>query len=92
MFNIAVDSQLLGHISFELFADKILALCPWQTLDPTQMVPFFMCTVKTEWLDGEHVVFGEVKGGMNIMEAMERFGSRNDKTSKKITNDDRGQL
>ncbi|XP_050659761.1 peptidyl-prolyl cis-trans isomerase A-like [Macaca thibetana thibetana] len=53
---------------------------------------FFICTAKTEWLDGKHVVFGKVKEGMNIMEAMERFGSRNGKTSKKITIADCGQL
>ncbi|KAK2097511.1 hypothetical protein P7K49_022962 [Saguinus oedipus] len=51
---------------------------------------FFMC--KTEWLDGKHVVFGKVKEGMNIVEALECFGSRNDKTSKKITIADCGQL
>ncbi|KAK2116456.1 hypothetical protein P7K49_007082 [Saguinus oedipus] len=53
---------------------------------------FFICTVKTEWLDGKHVVFGKVKEGMNIVEAMERFGSRNGKTSKRITIADCGQL
>ncbi|XP_054950335.1 peptidyl-prolyl cis-trans isomerase A-like [Pan paniscus] len=45
----------------------------------------FIYTAKSEWLDGKHVVFGKVKEGMNIAEAMERFGSRNGKTSKKIT-------
>nr|ABC43194.1 TRIM5/cyclophilin A V1 fusion protein [Macaca nemestrina] len=53
---------------------------------------FFICTAKTEWLDGKHVVFGKVKESMNIVEAMERFGSRNGKTSKKITIADCGQL
>ncbi|XP_070931300.1 tripartite motif-containing protein 5 isoform X3 [Macaca nemestrina] len=53
---------------------------------------FFICTAKTEWLDGKHVVFGKVKEGMNIVEAMERFGSRNGKTSKKITIANCGQL
>ncbi|CAI9176282.1 unnamed protein product [Rangifer tarandus platyrhynchus] len=53
---------------------------------------FFICTAKTEWLDGKHVVFGKVKEGMNIVEAMEPFGSRNGKTSKKITIADCGQI
>nr|XP_037862840.1 peptidyl-prolyl cis-trans isomerase A-like [Chlorocebus sabaeus] len=53
---------------------------------------FFICTAKTEWLDGKHVVSGKVKEGMNIVEAMEHFGSRNGKTSKKITIADCGQL
>ncbi|EGW13925.1 Peptidyl-prolyl cis-trans isomerase A [Cricetulus griseus] len=53
---------------------------------------FFICTAKTECLDGKHVVFGKVKEGVNIVEAMERFGSRNGRTSKKITISDCGQL
>ncbi|XP_043820039.1 peptidyl-prolyl cis-trans isomerase A-like [Dromiciops gliroides] len=53
---------------------------------------FFICTAKTDWLDGKHVVFGQVKEGMNIVEATERFGSRDGKTSKKITIADCGQL
>ncbi|XP_034802839.1 peptidyl-prolyl cis-trans isomerase A-like [Pan paniscus] len=53
---------------------------------------FVICTAKTEWLDGKHVVFGKVKEGMKIVEAMERFGSRNGKTSKKITTADCRQL
>ncbi|EHB03720.1 Peptidyl-prolyl cis-trans isomerase A [Heterocephalus glaber] len=46
----------------------------------------------TEWLDGKHIVFGKVKEGMNIVEAMEHFWSRNGKTSKKITITDCGHL
>ncbi|KAK7811746.1 hypothetical protein U0070_004493 [Myodes glareolus] len=52
----------------------------------------FICTTKTEWLDGKHVVFGKAKEGMNIVEAMEHLGSRNGKTSKKITISDCGHL
>ncbi|XP_050996403.1 peptidyl-prolyl cis-trans isomerase A-like [Acomys russatus] len=43
---------------------------------------FFICTAKTEWLDVKHTVFGKVKKEMSIVEAMERFGSRNGKTNK----------
>ncbi|KAB0354794.1 hypothetical protein FD755_022253 [Muntiacus reevesi] len=53
---------------------------------------FFICTAKTEWLDGKPVVCDRVNRGMNIVEAMERFGLRNDKTSKKITTGDCGQI
>ncbi|XP_008071089.1 peptidyl-prolyl cis-trans isomerase A-like [Carlito syrichta] len=52
----------------------------------------FICTTKTEWLDGKHVVFGKVKEGMNVVQAMEGSGSKNSKTSKKITIADCGQL
>ncbi|XP_036601714.1 peptidyl-prolyl cis-trans isomerase A-like [Trichosurus vulpecula] len=53
---------------------------------------FFICTAKTDWLDGKHVVFGRVKEGMDVVEAMEIFGSQDGKTIKKITIADCGQL
>ncbi|XP_011788396.1 PREDICTED: peptidyl-prolyl cis-trans isomerase A-like [Colobus angolensis palliatus] len=157
-FDIAVDGEPLGHVSFKLFADKFpktaenfhalstgekgfgykgscfhriipgfmfqggdftchngtggKSICGEKFDDENfilkRTVPgilstantgsntngsqFFICTVKTEWLVGKHVVFGTVKEGMNIVEAMERFGSRNGKTRKKITIADCGQL
>ena len=53
---------------------------------------FFICTAKTEWLDGKHVVSGRVKEGIKIVEAMKRYGSKNGKSRKKITTADCGQL
>ncbi|XP_021487289.1 peptidyl-prolyl cis-trans isomerase A-like [Meriones unguiculatus] len=55
----------------------------------TNSSQFFICTAKTEWLDGKHVVTGKVKEGTSIVEAVEHLGSRNGKTSKKITLCDR---
>ncbi|KAM4889075.1 LOW QUALITY PROTEIN: peptidyl-prolyl cis-trans isomerase A-like [Thomomys bottae] len=54
--------------------------------------PLFICTVKADWLDGNHVVFGKVKEGMEVVEAVQGFGSGNGKTSKKVTITDCGQL
>jgi len=57
----------------------------------TNASQFFIHTANTEWLNSMRVVFGQVKEGMNTMEAMECFGSRNGKTSK-ITIADCGQI
>ncbi|OWK07485.1 PPIF [Cervus elaphus hippelaphus] len=53
---------------------------------------FFICTTKTDWLDGRHVVFGHVKEGMDVVKKIESFGSKSGKTSKKIVITDCGQL
>ena len=53
---------------------------------------FFITTVVTSWLDGKHVVFGEVLEGMNIIKDIEAVGSQSGKPSKKVTIADSGEL
>ncbi|XP_072230166.1 peptidyl-prolyl cis-trans isomerase F, mitochondrial [Leuresthes tenuis] len=53
---------------------------------------FFICTAKTEWLDGRHVVFGSVKEGLDVVKKVESYGSRTGRTSKRISITDCGEL
>nr|ADC80504.1 peptidyl prolyl cis-trans isomerase A (I) [Conus anemone novaehollandiae] len=53
---------------------------------------FFLCTAKTQWLDGKHVVFGNVVDGMDVVKAIELVGSDSGTTSKKVVIADCGQL
>merc|ERR1719233_1434826 len=52
---------------------------------------FFICTIKTDWLDGKHVVFGKVSEGIDVVRKIESYGSDSGKTSKKIVVADCGQ-
>ncbi|KAK7352040.1 hypothetical protein VNO80_17456 [Phaseolus coccineus] len=53
---------------------------------------FFICTVKTEWLDGKHVVFGEVVEGLDVVKEIEKVGSSSGKTQGQVYISDCGQL
>ena len=53
---------------------------------------FFLTTVKTDWLDGAHVVFGRVVKGMDVVKAVEAQGSNSGKTKVPVAIAASGQL
>ena len=53
---------------------------------------FFITFVPCDWLDGKHVVFGEVMEGLDIVQAMEEVGSSTGATSKVVKIEDCGEL
>merc|ERR1711962_1489212 len=53
---------------------------------------FFLCTVKTSWLDGKHVVFGSVVEGMDVVKKIESVGTQSGQTRAPVKIADCGEL
>ncbi|XP_020384173.1 peptidyl-prolyl cis-trans isomerase E [Rhincodon typus] len=52
---------------------------------------FFITLDKTDWLDGKHVVFGEVVEGMDVVKQIEAQGSKDGKPKQKVIISDCGE-
>ncbi|XP_019711994.1 peptidylprolyl isomerase Ab (cyclophilin A) [Hippocampus comes] len=53
---------------------------------------FFLCTHKTDWLDGKHVVFGKMLEGTDVLKEMEKQGTKNGSPKAKVVIVNCGQL
>ncbi|MEL6538937.1 MAG: peptidylprolyl isomerase [Bacteroidota bacterium] len=53
---------------------------------------FFITTVLTPWLDGKHVVFGQVVGGMDLIKKIEGMGTPQGMTRSEIMIADCGEV
>ncbi|MFM9089061.1 MAG: peptidylprolyl isomerase [Cyanobium sp.] len=52
----------------------------------------FITTAVTPWLDGKHVVFGVVREGMEVLQAMEACGTNSGKPTQAVLITDCGEL
>ncbi|KAJ8784486.1 hypothetical protein J1605_008138 [Eschrichtius robustus] len=52
---------------------------------------FFLTCDKTDWLDGKHVVFGEVTEGLDVLWPIEAQGSKDGKSKQKVIISDWGE-
>jgi cyclophilin family peptidyl-prolyl cis-trans isomerase len=78
--------------NFKLKHDRPLLLSMANAGPNTNGSQFFITTVVTAWLDGKHVVFGEVTEGGEVVKAIEKMGSEGGATKKKVVIESCGQL
>ena len=53
---------------------------------------FFICTSPTDWLNGKHVVFGQITKGYDVIRAVEAVGSQSGATRKPVKIADCGEI
>jgi len=53
---------------------------------------FFVTTIPTPWLDGKHVVFGEVVEGIEVVNKVESYGTPSGQTKAKIAIENSGTV
>ena len=70
--------------SFQVLHNKRYMLAMANSGPNTNGSQFFINTVKTSWLDGENVVFGQVLEGTELVDVLERLGTNSGKTRKKV--------
>lgn len=78
--------------NFKMKHDKVGLLSMANAGPNTNGSQFFITTVLCPWLDGKHVVFGEVTQGMDIVKKIEALGSQSGKPKAKVIIADCGQL
>jgi len=78
--------------NFELLHTKPGLLSMANSGPNTNGSQFFITTAVTSWLDGKHVVFGEVLEGMDVLQKMEAVGSQSGQTRIDVMIADSGEL
>jgi len=88
----SIYGQTFEDESFEIVHSRPFLLSMANAGPDTNGSQFFITTDRTEWLDGAHVVFGEVLEGQEVVRKMEAQGSPSGSTSQSVVIADCGSL
>ncbi len=89
---VSIYGSKFADENFKLSFDKVGLLAMANAGPNTNGSQFFITTVLTDWLNGHHVVFGEVVKGMDVVKAIEKLGSQSGKPKKEVLIADCGEL
>ncbi|MEU1408938.1 peptidylprolyl isomerase [Streptomyces sp. NPDC005728] len=81
----SIYGEKFADENFNLKHDRPYLLSMANAGKNTNGSQFFITTIVTNWLDGKHVVFGEVVEGTEVVDAVEKLGSQSGKPSAKVT-------
>merc|ERR1712091_194260 len=88
----SIYGEKFADENFELKHEAPMYLSMANAGPNTNGSQFFITTVKTSWLNGKHVVFGEVLEGQDLVTKIEGKGSPSGTTTAKIVIKDSGEL
>lgn len=90
----SIYGEKFADENFKLKHDRVGLLSMANAGSNTNGSQFFITTVLTPWLDGKHVVFGEVadEDSMKLVRKIEALGSGSGRTSAKVTIAESGVL
>ncbi|MER6472610.1 peptidylprolyl isomerase [Streptomyces collinus] len=81
----SIYGEKFADENFSLKHDRPYLLSMANAGPNTNGSQFFITTIVTDWLDGKHVVFGEVVEGSELVDRIEGLGSRSGSPSAKVT-------